>query len=315
MLRISTLVTTLAGLAGTLAAACSGGGSDTCSPGTEGCVCVQPGGCVTGLVCESNQCVQPGSGPDTDTGAATMTGTGVTSGGSGSSGAGSLGPEIVSFETNVSSITEGGFVVFSAQVTDADGVDDIVGVVLTMEDGSAAYGELTGDGAGAFQLGLSWDEIHAVDPINFDQAIVRPFRVTVTDSMDQTATETTELTITCSAVDACEGRCVDILIDDANCGACGHTCTLGAGLGGCTAGACQSTFYDCFEPQDASTCDEYCMAQGVTCDAAACVTSTYVLYDDMQSCTDFMATVAQGTACNAPIDFMLKPFARCCCTG
>jgi hypothetical protein len=268
-------------------------------------------------VCENDECVAPAGGTDTDSIDATLSGGTMSTAGSDTSTTGSTEPHILSFTTSVSSITEGGFVTFTAELADPDGLDDIVSANLTTPDLAGSYGALTDNGMGVFTLGLSWDDIHAVVPLEFSSNVMRPFLLTVTDSTDQAASDTAELQLTCSGLDACDGICTDTQIEDEHCGACNNVCPVGGGAGGCNAGACEPTFHDCVEPADATTCADYCVAQGETCVEDGCGTATYVLYSDTQACTDFTASVAQGTPCAAPINFALAPgygFARCCCT-
>ena len=304
----------LGGLVGGWTAACGDG--ESCTPGTVDCACTSEGSCDYTLMCEANVCVpDPGVTTGTDTTPTTVTGT--TDGGS-DTGTAAGAPEILTFTTSVVSITEGGFVGFSAKVTDPDGLDDIVSVTLTTMDQAGVYGDMTDDGMGDYSLGLSWDDMHAVDPIEFDKPIMRPFLLTDTDSSNQTASETVEVMLSCNAIDACDGKCVDTLVADDNCGACGVVCPMGGGIGGCTAGACEPALYECLEPAGTTSCDDYCATQGQTCVEDGCGTSTYVLYDDMQMCTDYTAAVAQGTPCNVNVNFAIAPgyaFARCCCTA
>jgi hypothetical protein len=314
------VILALGALTGGVSAACTGGGTPaSCSEPTLGCGCDE-GNCVAGLVCEAGQCVNAGAGTDTvgtidgATGGVGSTGSG---GGSGTEGPLSA-PLILSFTTNVMSIGDGGFVSFSAELSDPDGLRDIVSATLSTPDLAGTYGELVDNGSGVFTLGLSWDEIHVVSPLNFVKNEDRAFVLTVTDTMDQAVAETLDLGLSCGAFDACDGLCVDITSVDEHCGACGDACPVVDGIGGCTAGACEPSLWGCLEPGDVTSCEDYCVAQGETCVEDGCGTATYILYDDMQMCTDGTAAVAQGTTCATAVNFTIGggyPFARCCCTA
>lgn len=72
-------------------------------------------------------------------------------------------------------------------------------------------------------------------------------------------------------VDECPGA--DKETDPNNCGGCGNTCTIVAGVGGCVGGVCQASWGECIDqwPEPAFVdCDDYCGSIGLTCAAAVC---------------------------------------------
>jgi hypothetical protein len=249
--------------------------------------------------------------PDSTTGT-----TGETTGdGSGSTTGQPAGPMIENFQASVTSITEGDSVTFTATIVDPDGPSDVVSATMTSTDTMAVFGELTSDGDEVFSLTLSWEDLHAVEPITFYDDVIWSFTLTATDSTDLSNVAMTTLKLTCSVQDACDGVCVDTLTSNEHCGTCGTTCNVDGG-GGCADGTCAAALHDCID-NTVTDCEQYCASVGETCVQGGCDTATYVIYDDDQTCADYTAAVAQGTACNQAINWNLNMgsnVARCCCT-
>jgi len=299
--------------------------------GAEGAECYPNDTCNENLVCKAGTCVRAdGAGGATSSGtggagtSSSTTGTGG-SGGSGgattgstsssSSGSSSSGsppvnqpPVILTFGTNVTSLTQGQQVTFSAVVTDPDGIDDVIGGTL-LDGGSATYGAFGSSAQeGAYQMILSWDQIHQVSPINFAQGATatRTFKAQFFDQAAHTAEQTVNLTLTCNGNAACSGKCVNLMTDKQNCGTCGHVCTGGS----CSQGKCPS-LSACLPKSNLTTCQNYCASQGMTC-AGTCTNpygSTLVggITFGNTTCTQYSGTatcsVSIGTAQSS----------RCCC--
>ena len=78
-------------------------------------------------------------------------------------------PVFLSLQTNVAKITAGESVIFTAVLTDPDGVDDIVGGTLSDESGVIGYGPFVAAGQeGTYSITLSWDAMHQADAIEFE---------------------------------------------------------------------------------------------------------------------------------------------------
>lgn len=152
-------------------------------------------------------------------------------------------PRILSFGTNVTAITENEAVIFTAVVTDPDGIDDVIGGTLTAPSG-ATYGAFaTTDQEGAYSLELGWSAIDQVESLDFYSNTSRTFLATFFDAAGNTVTAEATITLYCDPQDhfgACEGACVDYSLDD-RCGACdvacdasdNHTCELGGSVWAC----------------------------------------------------------------------------------
>ena len=153
---------------------------------------------VTSLVLS---CVSPGgSATDTDTDTATGPPEGP--------------PEVWDLGTSVLRLTEGESVTFTAFVQDPDGPDDIEGVSLESPDG-LDHGVLAPDGSGRFTLTLTWAELHAIDPIDFEGELVRTFVARAVDRDGHEASASTNLTLACLAITpaACDGVCIDLDVE------------------------------------------------------------------------------------------------------
>lgn len=131
-------------------------------------------------------------------------------------------PVIISFTTNVSSISQYESVTFTAVVTDPDGAADLLGGTLSAPGGST-YKSFESTGTpGTFSLVLSWDEINFVQAINFTSTDSRSFVGTFYDVASHQTTATVAITLTCYGIAACDGYCVDLMTDRNNCGYCGN---------------------------------------------------------------------------------------------
>jgi hypothetical protein len=305
MTRPSRRTTRLLPLGFALGAACTGTTSPAleCTEGTKDCVC-DAGDCVADLVCEGNVCREF---------SATTSTSGTSSSGS-SGGSAPVAPEIVSFDTSVATITQGGVFRYELVVQDDNGLADVAVAVVTDEAGALTYGELVQDAPGEWSLLSSWGELHAIAPISMSGEEERVFLVTVTDSAGLQTTATTTLKLTCVGLVACDGLCFDLEFTDEHCGSCENACEFGGGFGGCNAGECEPRLVECADAS-AGSCDDVCSAAGTSCVAGACGTATYVAYDSAQACTDLMAAAASSAACDAPVDANLGTSFRCCCAG
>lgn len=148
-------------------------------------------------------------------------------------------PNIIFFGTNVTEITEGEPVVFSAVVTDPDGIDNLIGGVLNSPEG-ASYGSFaTSAQEGSYSLSITWGQIDQVVPIEFSGTTQRTFIAVFFDATGNSVEANTTITLTCNTENACEGTCVDLQSNSQHCGSCRNSCDdMG---GSCESGACSCT--------------------------------------------------------------------------
>lgn len=223
-------------------------------------------------------------------------------------------PMIVSLQTNVTQVTIGQSVIFTAVVTDPDGLDDIAGGTLSSLDGAIGYGPFMAAGQpGTYTIEISWDAMQQAESIDFlDSELLRSFRVKFFDQAAHDVTETVELTLFCAEGSACKGVCVDIAVDSGHCGACENVCK-----DTCADAACLPALGECInEDAGFSTCNDYCASVGEACMESGCASDdTIVGYGSLNQCKDGVP----GTGNSEPCD-TLQPWTanraavRCCCS-
>ena len=197
------------------------GATEDCATCPADCGCPEGRTCNADAICEPEGCTGDGCGAP---------------------------PRILTFNANVREITEGGQVVFSAVVTDPDGIADLIGGVLE-DPGGASFGAFATAGEeGAYGLTLTWAELDAVQGIEFDGEATRRVVAVFFDQAGNRTTETLEITLHCRGTGgaACAGRCVSL--DSAeHCGACGAVCD-----DECRAGRCEC-------PDGLTRCEGVCL--------------------------------------------------------
>lgn len=301
--------------------ACGDNNEDECMPGTNTCACAAGNLCFNGLQCLSNFCVIPGStsGKPTTTMPSTTaepeTSGEPTTGGSDTTPPEPGGPEFVQFLTNVTEITEGESVVFTALLTDPDGAADVIGGSLTNPDGTISFGAFVSTGQpGSFEFTLSWAAIHQADAIEFETpSAVRTFRAEFFDQMGKSAAKTADITLQCDdglrfTPAACGGVCTDLNDDDANCASCGHACEVRFDSGYCENSACTPVLTGCFKYGDYPTCYAYCLDKGETCVVGGCNNQTS---GELSSCEDDWPSYNYDHPCT---DMLADSYSTCCCT-
>lgn len=319
----------------------SEGDTSDCSPGSANCPCAQ-GLCLQGLVCQLNLCVpaqatmsdptndptmsdpsgDPSTSGDPPTSDPTMDPTvdPPTTDGPDSEGNEAGGPQILQFLTNVNHITEGESVIFTAVVTDPDGVADVIGGSLTSPDGKIAYGAFVTSGEeGAYSLTLQWAAIQQADDITFETpSLARTFRAEFFDQGGKSAWKTADIELTCDdglrvTPAACAGTCTDLDSDNDHCTRCDVACDVYSEfyeIGICENSACKPTLAGCLPINDDTTCTAYCASIGETCVVAGCGGGTsWQAYAD-----DCEPSVNDNSNYDHPCGDVPDHPARCCCT-
>jgi hypothetical protein len=246
-------------------------------------------------------------------GPATGNGTGGSGGGTGSTtgSAASTAPNgppvILTFGTNVPSVTEGEQVQLTAVITDPDGIDDVIGGNLVDDATGATFGAfVTTAQEGAYQFSLSWDQLNQVATIDFASGATIERKVTAQffDQAGHSVEKTTGVTLTCKGLAACAGACVNVTNDPSNCGSCGRACAAGP----CDSGKCAG-WTACLSPAP-TTCAAYCAAHSATC-SNSCANLYYGIASGVEQFANATCTKASNSGyCNATI---LGYGARCCC--
>lgn len=250
-----------------------------------------------------------GSGESSDSSESTPTGGDLTS--APMEGA----PVFLSLQTNVSKITAGESVIFTAVLTDPDGVDDIVGGTLSDETGQIGYGPFVAAGQeGTYSISVSWDDVNQAKAIDFEgMDLMRVFRAEFYDQAANKVHRDLELTLTCAEGSACAGVCADIMTDTEHCGACGKGCD-----GGCNQGVCAPKWGECIDNElGFGSCNMYCASIGEACAENSCgsLAGTIRGFDQKSECMNVVSPTTIKEACS-----MVQPWGpgrmviQCCCT-
>lgn len=224
-------------------------------------------------------------------------------------------PKFLSLQTNVSKLTAGESVIFTAVLTDPDGVDDIVGGTLSNEGGGIGYGPFVAAGQeGTYSITLSWDAMQQAEAIQFEgMDLSRVFRAEFYDQAANKVSKDVSLALTCAEGSACDGVCTDIMADADHCGTCSGVCE-----GGCDAGKCAPKWGECVHSSDGvATCDQYCGSIGETCAENGCdVTKGTILgYGGQTECAKDIAAVSIAEPCDKMQTWGTgRTDIRCCCT-
>jgi hypothetical protein len=136
-------------------------------------------------------------------------------------------PRILSFTSNVTRLTENQGVVFSAIVTDPDGVGDVIGGQLRSPSGGTYGTFATAAEEGAYSLSIGWSSIHQLEAINAGPGgTSRVFRAEFFDVAGHTVQQDITISLGCTegTSSICDGQCQATESDRFNCGSCGHIC-------------------------------------------------------------------------------------------
>lgn len=222
------------------------------------------------------------------------------------------GPVFLSFNTNVSKITEGESVIFTALLTDPDGVEDIIGGSLLSENEAIDYGPFVAAGqVGTYSISLSWAQIEQSASINFENTeLSLPLRARFFDQGGNKAVSDAQITLACAGGSACNGSCTNISADGANCGACDHTCSSMT----CSESKCGPIWSECFVKTDGfSTCAEVCQSISESCEEAQCGAFTTEYYGTMMECLKQTGEISGVDSCDK-VQSWINPVIRCCCS-
>ncbi len=162
----------------------------------------------------------PDSSPGMATTGADDTGSAASTEGPGNSpGA----PKLLSFSVNSTSINELDSLVFSAVITDPDGIDDVIGGTLHSPEGGSYGAFQTASSEGAYELTLSWQDLRTVEDIDVEGG--RTFVAEFFDQVGNSVTDSIQVELTCSGEnELCEpGSCDPVDVAE-HCGSCTNDC-------------------------------------------------------------------------------------------
>ena len=218
-------------------------------------------------------------------------------------------PIVLSFGASATAITEGQSVTFSAVVTDPDGVDDVVGGALLSLDEVTTYGAFaTAADEGAYSLALSWRDLDAATPIDFDLEENLTLVAVFFDQAGHRAERSAPLRLHCDGDAACDGVCTDLQRDPDSCGACGMQCGEPCDLGRCHGRA------PCFAVPASTTCSAHCAALGGACMPTGCGPAALVYAAEDECLASAPVGYVAIEACDAEVWSGSDAWATCCCT-
>jgi len=182
-------------------------------------------------------------------------------------------PTFLDFSVNTSVATDTDNLVFTALVTDPDGIDDLIGGSLKAP-GGASYGSFaTSSAEGSYQITLTWNDLNTVSAIDIDGSPEsREFVAEFFDAAGNNSTRSVTIRLECAGGDdeaTCDGdgRCISLLTAT-DCLECGNNCTDTGGInvgsgsftqrGQCepSAGGCTASVVRAAQP--GLTCDAVC---------------------------------------------------------
>lgn len=222
-------------------------------------------------------------------------------------------PVFLSLQANVSKITAGESVIFTAVLTDPDGVQDIVGGTLSDTTGMIGYGPFVAAGEdGTYSIALSWDAVHQAEAIEFEgMDLVRVFRAEFYDQAANKVSRDVNLALTCAEGSACDGVCTDLMTNGAHCGACGSACE-----GGCEGGGCAPKWSECVSfVEEFDTCEQICNTAAESCVKDGCEGGTARGWPVILDCKETQPTIPFSEPCDT-----IQPWGgdrqviQCCCT-
>lgn len=224
------------------------------------------------------------------------------------------GPKFISLQVNVMKLTAGQSVIFTAIVTDPDGLGDIAGGSLSSEDGVIGYGPFMAAGQeGTYTIEVTWAGMHQAESIEFVKSeLIRTFRVDFYDQAAHKATKTVDLTLFCAEGSACDGECIDVDFDGANCGQCGKTCK-----DACGNASCLPVHGECINVDSGyASCDAYCVSIGEACVENGCeFDATIRAYGSIGVCMDDIGRTSISEPCDTVQPWTVgRQAVQCCCS-
>jgi len=145
---------------------------------------------------------------------------------------------------------------------------------------------------------------------------------TTTDTTSTDTDTTTDTGMECPNPNEmmCDGVCVDVVENNANCGGCGVVCKVydvpNPDIGTCVDGACSPTFTDCVAKADGLVnCDQICGAVGTVCVEEGCNGDTSITTSSPLACDTANPAGVDGTPqfCGTAIPWNGNLYGACCC--
>src|SRR5262249_35024116 len=120
------------------------------------------------------------------------------------------GPVILSFDRNVTALTQGQAVRFVALLPHPNGLNNLVGGRLTDPTRTLSYGAFQASTQSSYSLDVSWDDFNQVQAITFLDSAQRTVVGEFFDVAGNKASQSLTIQFTCNGINACSGQCVDM---------------------------------------------------------------------------------------------------------
>jgi hypothetical protein len=137
----------------------------------------------------------------------------------------STAPIILSFDTNIDRMDRYDELIFSAVVTDPDGIDDLIGGTLKDSESDSTYGAFVSTAQeGSYTLTISWNDIQNARPIySPENGGPRSFTAEFYDQTGNKTEQSIDVSLVCNQDNSfavCNGECADLNADEEHCGSC-----------------------------------------------------------------------------------------------
>ncbi|MBL8788095.1 MAG: hypothetical protein JNJ59_24595 [Deltaproteobacteria bacterium] len=213
---------------------------------------------------------------------------------------GNQAPQILSLTANTATLSAGSNLVVTAVVTDANGIDDLIGGQLETTTGGSFGAFSTSAAEGSYSITLTWDAIQTVREIDAPPSgVALDMKAVFYDVAGARAERTLRVTLRCDASGTrglCGGECTALSEDAENCGVCGNACgdepsfvSLPAAArypdsaATCVESTCAEYIrVDPTRMEAGATCKTLCTAVGLSCPWPASVDVGNVTVDDRQ---------------------------------
>lgn len=213
---------------------------------------------------------------------------------------GNQAPQILSLSANTSTLNAGSNLVVTAVVTDANGIDDLIGGQLEAATGGSFGAFSTAAAEGSYSITLTWDAIQTVRETDAPPSgAALDMKAVFFDVAGARAERTLRVTLRCDASNTqglCGGECTALAEDAWNCGTCGNACwdepsflslppsvTYPGSSESCVESVCTRRInIDPARMEAGATCKTLCTAVGLSCPWSASVDIANVTVDDRQ---------------------------------
>lgn len=244
-------------------------------------------------------------------------GNGSDSGGSSDGGGGSSStssPDILTFTASTTELAAGDSITFSAVVTDPDGIDDLIGGLLSTPSGDG-YGSFASSAQeGSYSLRLTWEDLETVEVIEFDEELSRTFQATFYDVAGNTSAARITVVLHADGDGYCDGEITDLDSNPDHCGSCD---TKVPAHGACDGGI--ASYGACLDLDRPESCDDWCESRGKSC-SDECEYSGGWFFGYEENCAEMVPDLYPDDGafgCDQRLDRIeilgAPGLARCCC--